>query len=84
MGYFIVKNWEPGKTFLHYNGSYHSDNHEGTTWYVRLNGQKLPEFPKVLTISCVEQADVEKLDSANRELADYIIVIPDDMVYRGK
>ena len=31
MAHFILKNWEPGKTFLHFNGSYHSDNFQGTS-----------------------------------------------------
>ena len=29
MAYFISENLKPNHTFIHYNGSYHSDNYEG-------------------------------------------------------
>jgi len=37
MAHFIMKYFEPGKTVLHFNGAYHSDNFEGIYWYLKLN-----------------------------------------------
>ncbi len=75
MGWFIYKNWEKGKIFLHFNGSYHSDHHQGIVWYV------LQENPSLLvkTISVVSQKEVNVFNPENKGLADYIIVVPEDM-----
>ncbi len=35
MAHFILQYMKPGHTFIHYNGSFHSDNHEGIVWYVK-------------------------------------------------
>jgi uncharacterized iron-regulated protein len=75
MAHFILANWQPGKTFLHINGSYHSDNFEGIVWYLKKQNPQL----KILTISSVEQADVSKLQDKSRGLATYILAIPSDM-----
>lgn len=79
MAYFIVKNWEPGKCFIHYNGSYHSENYEGIVWYVNHYGKKLPNSPKILTITCVEQDTTDELTSENSGKADFTICIPSSM-----
>jgi uncharacterized iron-regulated protein len=34
MAHFILQHWQPGNTFLHFNGSYHSDRFEGIVWYL--------------------------------------------------
>jgi hypothetical protein len=34
-GVFINENLKDGATFIHYNGSYHSDNFEGISWYLK-------------------------------------------------
>jgi uncharacterized iron-regulated protein len=75
MAYFIKKNLSPGKTFLHFNGSYHSDYFEGIMWYLK----RLDPDMKVLTIATVEQSDISKLSDEYIMMADYIIVVPDDM-----
>ncbi|MCB2219971.1 MAG: ChaN family lipoprotein [Bacteroidetes bacterium] len=75
MAYFILQNWEPGKTFLHYNGSFHSENYEGIVWYLR---QANPDL-NILTISTVEQDTISALSDANKGLADYILCIPSTM-----
>ena len=41
MAHFILENWEKGKTFIHYNGSYHSDNFEGIVWYLKQENPNL-------------------------------------------
>lgn len=75
MSHFILQNRKPGTTFLHYNGSYHSNNFEGIIWYLR---QQQPDL-KIVTIASVEVPDVEKPDKANQNLASFILHIPADM-----
>ncbi len=75
MGYFIVKNWSPGKYFIHYNGAYHSDNYEGIVWYVR----KYNPAIRYTTITTVLQKDISKLESENKGIADFIICVPENM-----
>ena len=75
MAYFIMKNRKPGATFLHFNGSYHSDNFQGIVWYIK---QQNPEI-KILTISSVEQDTIEDLKPENQNIADYILCVPTDM-----
>jgi uncharacterized iron-regulated protein len=75
MAHFTMKAWNRGKTVIHFNGSYHSNKHQGIVWYIQ---QQLPQA-KILTISTVEQADVAKLDKESEELADYIILVPENM-----
>ncbi len=75
MAWFIFKNWEKGKLFLHFNGSYHSDHHQGIVWYLLQKDLSL----QIKTISVVMQKDMDKLDTDHAGLADYIIVVPEDM-----
>jgi uncharacterized iron-regulated protein len=75
MAYFILKNWEKGKLFYHFNGSYHSDNQQGICLYIKYSNQNI----KIKTISTVLQANIEKLDKENYKLADFIICVPEDM-----
>ena len=35
MAHFILKNFDPNKLFLHFDGSYHSDNYEGIVWWIK-------------------------------------------------
>ena len=75
MAYFISKNLPQKGIFIHYNGSYHSDNHLGIVYYLKIYAPKT----KILTISTVEQDDISKLDDQNKKLADFIVVVPSDM-----
>lgn len=75
MAYSILKNWKKGDLFIHYNGSYHTDNFEGIVWYIR---QAKPDL-KIMTISSVEQDGLDTLAQANNGLADYILCIPSSM-----
>ncbi|PLX02387.1 MAG: iron-regulated protein [Marinilabiliales bacterium] len=75
MGYSIAEFTGNGKTFIHYNGAYHSNNYEGILWY--LNRYK-PNL-KIVTITSVEQADVDTLSGDNTDLANFIIVVNENM-----
>ncbi|MCO5264655.1 MAG: ChaN family lipoprotein [Lentimicrobium sp.] len=75
MAYFINKNLNPGETFLHFNGTYHSDNFEGIVWYLKNLNPNL----KILTISAVEQKNIDKPEKENSSKADFIIITPETM-----
>lgn len=74
MAYFITQNFKQGYTFLHFNGDFHSKLHSGIIWHLNMYHPGL----KIITISCVE-SDKLDFDDKYKELADYIIVIPEDM-----
>ena len=75
MAHFIYGNWSEGELFLHFNGSFHSDNKEGIVWYLRQLNPNL----KIVVISSVEQEQVERLDQDHEGKADYLIAIPERM-----
>lgn len=75
MAWFILKNHEPGKLFIHYHGAYHSDNYEGILWYLK---KEKPEL-KYKTISTVTQKNPLKLEEKNLRKADFIICVDENM-----
>lgn len=75
MAYFILKNRESDKLFIHYNGSYHSDDFEGIYWYLKQENPTL----KIVTVSVFEANDVKKFDKENKGKADFIIAVPKTM-----
>jgi uncharacterized iron-regulated protein len=79
MGHFIMKNWTDSMVFLHFNGSYHSDDHLGIEWYLQQSIKKTDLTVNILTISTVEQDTLEELKNEYLGKADFIICIPTDM-----
>ncbi|HRI23224.1 MAG TPA: ChaN family lipoprotein [Ferruginibacter sp.] len=75
MAYFILQNTRPGTLFIHYNGSYHSDNFDGINWYLK---RKKPEL-NIGTISTVSQKNIRELLAENKGKADFIICVDEDM-----
>lgn len=75
MAYFITSHLVPQSVFLHYNGSYHSDDFEGIYWYLHQTNPAL----KIMTIATVEQTDIHQLMEENYTKADYILVIDEDV-----
>jgi uncharacterized iron-regulated protein len=75
MAYFILKNYRSGSMFIHYNGNYHSDFHEGILWHLK---QERPEL-KYGTISTVSRTQIKNLDAENKGVADFIICVDEDM-----
>ena len=71
MAYNILKNYQKGQLFLHYNGSYHSNFKQGIVWYIK---QKNPEL-KIITIDVETQDNLKKLDQKHLNKADFIIVV---------
>lgn len=75
MAHFILKNWSKGQTFIHYNGAYHSNNHQGIEWYLKQANPSL----KILVISTLEQKDISVLEEENKGLGDFIICTSTNM-----
>lgn len=71
MAHFILANHTSGTPFLHFNGTYHSDNHEGIGWYLK---RARPEL-RIVTIATTTQADASKLDAEHKGRADFILVV---------
>ena len=75
MAYSILQFYKKESLFFHFNGSYHSNLHEGIVWHIK---QSKPDL-KIMTIATVSQKDLSKLESDNKSLADFILVVDEDM-----
>ena len=75
MAYFIAQNLIDGYQFIHFQGTYHSDNYEGILWYLK----KLKPNLKYITISSVSQSNVFQLEDENKNKADFIICVDENM-----
>lgn len=71
----IVEHTPQNGCLLHFNGSYHSNNYEGIYWYL----QQYQPGIQVGTITTVRQSEVGKLLNDHKGLADYILVVNEDM-----
>ena len=80
MAHFIVKSGcFDGKTILHLNGTYHTENHEGLVWYMNQAIRKTSYELKILTIACVEQDNIDTISKKDAGKADFVIVVPSAM-----
>jgi uncharacterized iron-regulated protein len=75
MASFILKNYQTGRMLLHYNGSYHSNNFEGIVWHLKKKNPKL----KIVTINTIQAKDITQPSEKEKNTANFIFVIPDDM-----
>jgi len=75
MAYFISKNFQKNHTFLHFNGSYHSDYYEGILWYLKQINDSL----NYGTITTVSQENIYQLLDEYKGKADFIICVDEDM-----
>lgn len=75
MAWTIAQYAGKGDLFIHFNGSYHTDNFQGIIWYLN----KYKPGLKIMAISSVEQKEVEHLSKENLDKANFILAIPDDM-----
>lgn len=75
MAWFIHENMKDEKLFIHFNGTYHTNNYEGILWYLNLLRPEL----QMLTIATLEAEPSRRLDEDKRGLADYIISVPPSM-----
>jgi uncharacterized iron-regulated protein len=75
MAHFISSNHKSNHLFLHYNGAYHSDFHEGILWYLKSAKSEL----KYTTINTVSQENINSLLVENKQKADFIICVDSNM-----
>lgn len=75
MAYFITQNIQEGTTFLHFNGGFHTDYHEGIIWYL---SQYNPDLTHA-SITTVVQNDIYSLDEEHLGKADFIICIDENV-----
>jgi uncharacterized iron-regulated protein len=75
MAHFTMENLDEDGIFIHFNGTYHSNNFEGIVWFIK---QKMPD-KKILTIASIEKDDTDELTDEEKKLADFILVIPKSM-----
>lgn len=72
----ILKNLQPGKTLIHYNGNFHTKEFGGIYWYIK---QKNPNL-KIAVISVFESEDAElKVPEKEYIPTDFNLIIPADM-----
>ncbi len=71
----IAKNLKKGYTFVHFHGTYHSNNYEGIYWYLKRYKPNIT----IITIATVTQDEVESLNNENLGIADFILVVPERM-----
>lgn len=75
MAHFILENSRNDHLLVHFNGAFHSKQYEGIYWYLRQANKQL----KILTISVVEQDDINALAEGQIGQADFIIATPKNM-----
>jgi uncharacterized iron-regulated protein len=76
MAYFLLKNRKDNQLFIHYNGSYHSDNYEGIYWYLKKHHPEL----NIITITTEEEkGNVKKFNKDHKNKADFIIQVVESM-----
>ncbi len=75
MANFILQYFKPGSLFIHFNGSFHSENYDGIVWYLK---NKRPDL-SYATITLVSQKNINHLLDENKNKADFIICVDEDM-----
>lgn len=75
MAHRIVSELIINTTFLHFNGSYHSNYYEGIYWYIK---QYRPETT-IKTINTILVEDINSVDKSEFETADFILAVDHEM-----
>lgn len=76
MAHFSVKNFNPGNLLFHFEGSYHSDNRQGIIWWIN----KIKPGLNIGSVTTVTQTEWNEMSEEEKtEIADYIIVVADNM-----
>jgi uncharacterized iron-regulated protein len=76
MGWHIAKATRYGGSLIHYNGSFHSDFHQGIEVYINTYSTRPL---KVKTLTCIEADDPTKWEADAESQADYVLLIDSDM-----
>ncbi len=71
----ILKNLKKNTVFIHFNGSYHSDNFESIYYYLK---KAKPDL-NILTISSETAENIKKIPDDKKGKADFTILVDEDM-----
>jgi len=80
MAHFILKHWSEGNLFMHYNGAYHSNDFEGIVWWLN----KLHPGLNIQTIAVTQQPELDSLMAENKDVANFVVVVPDNMTMTNR
>jgi uncharacterized iron-regulated protein len=80
MAHFILKHWSEGNLFMHYNGAYHSNDFEGIVWWLN----KLHPGLNIQTIAVTQQPELDSLMLENKDVANFVVVVPDNMTMTNR
>ncbi len=76
MAHFSLKNYQKGDLLFHFEGSYHSNYGQGIIWWVN----KIQPGLSIKSITTLMASEWEEMDDDKKAaIADYIIVVADDM-----
>ena len=75
MAHFIASNLPKNAPFVHFNGAYHSQDHEGIEWYLKQDKPRL----KILTIHCQLSQDVTAPDANEVGRGNFLLVTNERM-----
>lgn len=75
MAHFIAENQLSNHLFIHFNGSYHSDDFEGIVWYLKRYKPNI----RVITITTVLENNPKKLSDVNKDKAHFTIAVDEKM-----
>ncbi len=75
MAHFLLQNHKEDHLFIHYNGSYHSDNKDGIGWYL----QQYQKGLQIVNITTIQVDDMNKIPEEELGKADFILATPKNM-----
>lgn len=76
MAHFSLKNHNEGDLLLHFQGAYHSNYYRGIIWWIN---QYKPGY-NIKSITTLDKSEWDEMsDEDKTTIADYIIVVPDNM-----
>lgn len=75
MAWNIARMVNEGRPVIHFNGNIHSDGQSGILTYLR----HYAPGARTCTLRSVRQDDIRQLDDAYKGLADFYLVVPEDM-----
>lgn len=81
MAHFSLKNFNPGDLLLHFQGSYHSNYNQGIIWWIN----QIQPGLNIKSITTVMESEWDEMSKEDRaEIADYIIVVADNMTMTSR
>ncbi|MEN8247304.1 MAG: ChaN family lipoprotein [Bacteroidota bacterium] len=76
MAHFSLKNFNEGDFLFHFEGAYHSNYYRGIIWWIN---QYKPGY-NIKSITTLDQSEWDEMtDEDKATIANYIIVVPDNM-----